>query len=100
MPPRRNATRGALPNSSTECSIAAFFWRLPSLKRCLFRRPTRTLTLIARLRRAEKPWLLSPDNEVVGSSGERELLAPASCRGTLQYHSGADSPARRRRHKI
>src|SRR5580704_1186613 len=99
MPPRRNATRGALPNSSTECSIAVFFWRLPSLKRCLFRRPTRTRTSIARLRRAEKLWLLSPDNKVVGSAGERELQATASCRGILQYHSGADSPARRRRYK-
>ena len=33
MPPRKNATRGALPNFSAECSIAAFFSRLRSLKR-------------------------------------------------------------------
>ncbi len=103
-PPRRNATRAASPHFSAPCSIAVFFWRRRSLKRCSFPRPTRTQTSIAQLQHAARAWQPLPDKLIahprhtrVSSRALLDWVAPASRLRFLCFQSAVESPPERRR---
>ena len=68
MPARRNPTRKGSRSFSGRCWIVEFFWRLRSLRRCLFRRRIAMRISSARLRQRGEVWKRSAVDEAPGLS--------------------------------